>query len=80
MSPITADGDIAGLALLAAGTMLTARSCWPARARRRAPLPPVSVEDRVPGAAPLQLEEAVSLGDQQDAVPQPGRRVAARDR
>lgn len=79
MSPVTADGDLAGLALLAAAAALTLRSWRPARPRRAAPLP-VSVEDRLPGPASLQLEESVRLGDEQDAVPQLGRSVAARDR
>ena len=61
MSPVTADGDLAGLALLAAAAALTLRSWRPARPRRAAPLP-------------------VGLGDEQDAVPQLGRSVAARDR
>ncbi len=38
------------------------------------------VEDRVAGPAALQLEEAVSPGDQQYAIPQPCSVVAARDR
>lgn len=38
------------------------------------------VEDRIPGPAPLQFEEAVGAGDEQYAVPQPRRVLAARDR
>ena len=38
------------------------------------------VEDRVPGTAALQLEEAVGAGDQEHSVPEPGSVLAARDR
>jgi hypothetical protein len=38
------------------------------------------VEDRVPGAAALQLEEPVRAGDKQHAIPQPRSVLAARDR
>jgi hypothetical protein len=48
----------------------------PAPARR----PRSLVEDGVPGPAALQLEEAVGSGDEQYAVPQPRRVLAARDR
>jgi len=79
MSPVTADGNIAGLLLLAAAAALATLSFWPGRPRRRVSQLPVSVENRVPGAAPLQLKEAVSLGDKQHAVPQLGRSVTPRD-
>src|SRR6516162_9215270 len=48
--------------------------------RTRRPLATApSVEDRSPGPAALQLEEAVGAGDQQDAVPELPGRLAARD-
>jgi hypothetical protein len=39
-----------------------------------------SVEDRIASPAALQLEEAVSPGDQQHAIPQPRGVLATRDR
>ncbi len=45
-----------------------------------APPLPVLVEDRLPGPAPLELEEAVGAGDQDDAVPEPCGSLAARNR
>jgi|CZKT01.1.fsa_nt_gi hypothetical protein len=38
------------------------------------------VEDRIPGAAPLELKEAVGSGDQQEAVPELRGSLAARNR
>jgi hypothetical protein len=40
----------------------------------------VLVEDRVPGPAALELEETVSAGDEEDAVPEAGSVLATRDR
>jgi len=54
-----------------------AAAAGPRRDRRPAL---VLVEDRVPGAAALQLEEPVGAGDEKHAVPQPRGVIAARDR
>jgi hypothetical protein len=40
----------------------------------------VLVEDRVPGPAALELEETVSAGDEEHAVPEAGSVLATRDR
>src|ERR1035441_4973098 len=56
------------------------RAITPGRSEAGWPGNPRSVEDRVAGAGALQLEEPVDAGDQQDAVPQLGRGLAARDR
>lgn len=55
----------------------TAQAAGPAQARR----PTLAlVEDRVPGAAALELEEAIGAGDQEHSVPEPGSVLATRDR
>ena len=56
-------------------------ACAPAAHQPPARRPPLAlVEDRVPGPAALELEEAVGAGDQEHSVPEPGSVLAARDR
>lgn len=53
----------------------------PAAGRAQACEPALAlVEDRVPGAAALELEEAIGAGDQEHSVPEPGSVLATRDR
>ena len=95
MNAVSAAGDLIGIFLLvvAAGVAVAgggprgrpAASPPRAQAQARVPGPrlgtaaAVSVEDRIPGPAALQLEEAVGARDEQDAVPELASSVAARD-
>jgi hypothetical protein len=77
VTAVMAIGDLTGLLLL--GVAVTAAVTSWDRGRHRRPARPL-VEDRVAGAAALELEEAVGAGGEQHPVPEAGGVLAARDR
>jgi hypothetical protein len=85
VSALASAGELTGLLLLALAIIAAGPAARTAERAaspdRLGAVPPAGlVEDRVAGAAALELEEAVGPGDQQYAVPQSRGVRATRDR